>query len=547
MGYRPANYLLDCLAAATLGSSVAGGAAAADIQGWGWEGSQPDNADPQDTVDEGVRQQRLAGGESPGRSGRGGERLDLNSRPSPKPKSGVRAATHQTAPGAGMLELPPEQLARLAWAFASFNYFPPDEWLKAYWLRGVWIRGLSPEGATAVLWSLGVMQLPLEPLWLRNYCLTTTERLHEIPPEGLINALWAVAACREVARVADGAMVGPAAEGAKQGPLVTIEAPATSVGSITGDGVVGPGGVAATAATAAAAADVEKEEVDEEEARRRLRDAGLEYAAGAELLQQQLQALLRLRDGDGATAVQREALKRLQEALDRRLSSGSAATASLGLDGATSSQAPAVVNGMSLPAAWMEEWYNATLPYLELPYMDRTLVVKALWAAASLELAPPANWLQRLASVAAALLADGAFEPLEILYASRSADGLLSRRVVTALPTAEEPSWKVQYDQRAGEGEEVAREMLARFAADSFASLGRQQQLPSSWRRLNPRFPPYAQPKPGAETSGAMAAGGPGGEVGRGGVDGVKGVAAGQSRQSVVPVVPGAGLLRPFR
>lgn len=27
-------------------------------------------------------------------------------------------------------DMPPEQLARLAWAFASYNYFPPDTWLQ---------------------------------------------------------------------------------------------------------------------------------------------------------------------------------------------------------------------------------------------------------------------------------------------------------------------------------------------------------------------------------------------------------------------------------
>lgn len=32
--------------------------------------------------------------------------------------------------GDGLSELPPEQLARLAWAFASYNYFPPDEWVQ---------------------------------------------------------------------------------------------------------------------------------------------------------------------------------------------------------------------------------------------------------------------------------------------------------------------------------------------------------------------------------------------------------------------------------
>ncbi|GIM07959.1 hypothetical protein Vretimale_12044 [Volvox reticuliferus] len=544
MGYRPANPLLDCLAAATLESSVGGSATAADVHMFGWEGDEANNADPRNVVDKRVRQQRLErDGESSGPwSGRAEERLDLDPDPSSNPNSNVRAAAHHPA-DTGLSELPPEQLARLAWAFASFNYFPPDEWLQAYWLRGIWIRGLSPEGATAVLWSLGCMQLPLEPLWLRNYCLTTTGRLHEIPPEGLVNALWAIAACREVARVADGAVVGAAA-GAEQGRPATTNAAAAAAGNGTAAGAVGPGRVAATAAMAGEGADVEKEEMDEEAARRRLRDAGLEYAAGAELLQQQLQALLQLRDGGGATAAQRKALNRLQEALDRRLSSG---TAAVGIDGASASQDAAAVGGVSLPAAWMEEWYNATMPYLELPYMDRTLVVKALWAAASLELAPPPGWLQRLAAVAATLLADGAFEPLEILYASRSADGLLSLRVVRALPAAEEPSWKVQCDQHAGEGEEVAREMLGRFAADSFASLGRQQQLPPSWRRLNPRFPPYAQPKPGTEAPGVMAAAGPDGGAGRGGADGVEGFAAGESSRALVPAVPGAGLLRPFR
>lgn len=32
--------------------------------------------------------------------------------------------------GGGLALLAPEQLGRLAWAFATYNYFPPDEWVQ---------------------------------------------------------------------------------------------------------------------------------------------------------------------------------------------------------------------------------------------------------------------------------------------------------------------------------------------------------------------------------------------------------------------------------
>ncbi|GIL95890.1 hypothetical protein Vretimale_1793 [Volvox reticuliferus] len=44
-------------------------------------------------------------------------------------------------------------------------------------------------------------------------------------------------------------------------------------------GVLGFGGVAGTASTTAAGVDEERKEVEEDKARRRLRDAGLEYTA----------------------------------------------------------------------------------------------------------------------------------------------------------------------------------------------------------------------------------------------------------------------------
>ena len=40
---------------------------------------------------------------------------------------------------------------------------------QAYLQDGIWQPGMGCEGATAVLWSLGCMQLPAEPLWLRGY------------------------------------------------------------------------------------------------------------------------------------------------------------------------------------------------------------------------------------------------------------------------------------------------------------------------------------------------------------------------------------------
>ncbi|GLC35260.1 hypothetical protein PLESTB_000583700 [Pleodorina starrii] len=501
MGYRPADPLLDCLADATLGLPYRG-------------------AVPRQGIDQGRRSREMGGGgrDDPWDAARGGASEDEDSDQDPAGYGSTTTARPAggAVPGAagGLSELPAEQIAGLAWAFASYNYFPPDDWVQAYWLGGIWCRGLSPEGATAVLWSLGCLQLPLERMWLRNYLLATTGRLSEIPPEGLVNALWAIAACTEVARAADAAAEATAGE-------ATGEA-----GSAAGP----------TAATGDRRQDDDGDGEEEGERRRRqeLR-AELEYAAGAELVERQLRELQRrLRDG---TAAQREVMERLQEALDRRLAERAAAAG-----GGAAAAAAADAAAPPVPAAWAAEWYDATLPYWDqpLPYLDRTLVVKTLWAVATLELAPPAVWLRRLAAAAAAALAAGAMEPLELLYASRAADALLLCRRRT-LATAE------------GEEEEaVAREELGRFAAESFTALSRQQLLPPAWRRLNPRFPPYAQPKPGAagdgdgEGKGAAAPGrgeGEGGGAARSG-EGSVGLAR---RPPAGPVVPGAGLLRPFR
>ncbi|EFJ44113.1 hypothetical protein VOLCADRAFT_95773 [Volvox carteri f. nagariensis] len=570
MGYRPADPLLDLLALATLSMSYSYGhdrdgssSSSSTDRGWG----------PMDG--------RGGDGERPrrGRTGKGSttrEALD----PDPPGDDqdldlGLDFGGDEAA--RALSNLPPEQLARLAWAFASYNYFPPDQWVQAYWLGGIWVGGLSPEGATAVLWSLGCMQLPLEGHWLQNYCLMrlndltcnylptvngptsqTTGRLHEVPPEGLINALWAIAACREVARAA--------ADSATAAADVRRDEPAAGPGG--SDPTPESGGAAM--ATATTAGQVQDEEEDEEQRRQRLlQEAGLEYAAGAELLRQQLEAFLRLRDGGAATPAQREALACLQEALDRRLAGGDGGSAAAAAATTTTAAAAAAAVDATLPAAWMTEWYEATLPYLEPPYMDRTLVVKALWAAASLELVPPPSWLRRLAAAAAALLtAGGAFEPLELLYASRSADALLARRVVMAgqrrrlqgqdpgkeLKEVEEEEVKDQQQQhqQQEEEEEEARLALGRFASESFAALGRQMQLPASWRRLNPRFPPYAQPKPGAEAGpGASPGAVPGRVFPTGPVTGVaaaRGVRnGGGGGGGGITVVTGAGVLRPFQ
>ncbi|GFR45347.1 hypothetical protein Agub_g6716, partial [Astrephomene gubernaculifera] len=405
------------------------------------------------------------------------------------PAEAQQAAAAAAAAAAALSSLPAAKLARLAWAFASYNYFPPDEWVQAYWLAGIWVRGLPPEGATAVLWSLGVLQLPLEPLWGQHYFIATAGRLSEIPPEGLVNALWALAACREVDRTAATSSSSSSASSASL-PLSSSSAAAAKEG----------GTEATTAATADGGADAGDEDADDGE-----------YDKVSELIERQLRALLQLQQ-HGSEA-QRHALTQLQAAVERRRRRQQQQEQQ-GSEHASRPRNSAGAGDATLdsliPSAWLGEWYDATLPYLY--DLDKVLVVKALWATAALGLAPPPPWLRLLAKAAAALAEAGAMEPLEMMYVSRSVDALLTVRkkmlkkkqdrkgkkatregetlIAAAAAVAAEDEDGEEDQEQALMGE------LAEVAGECFRLLSQQQQLPPAWRRLNPRFPPYAQPKP---------------------------------------------------
>ncbi len=110
MGYQPGQPVLGALAAATLGPRWREACAEA-----------------------------VAAAESGARAGKGsGEREGLDGwsgalgqgEGEEEEEGGEEAAGGGVREQPVLGEMPPEQLARLAWAFASYNYFPPDTWLQ---------------------------------------------------------------------------------------------------------------------------------------------------------------------------------------------------------------------------------------------------------------------------------------------------------------------------------------------------------------------------------------------------------------------------------
>lgn len=85
-------------------------------------------------------------------------------------------------------------LSKMVWALASFQYMPPTEWLKEYVMEAVYHADYSPQGAAAVLWSLAVFQVMPEPLWMKTFYSLTGTQLSAVPPDGLVNVIWAIAA-----------------------------------------------------------------------------------------------------------------------------------------------------------------------------------------------------------------------------------------------------------------------------------------------------------------------------------------------------------------
>ncbi len=309
-------------------------------------------------------------------------------------------------------------------------------------------------------------------------------------PEGLVNALWALAVCRELERVAAAAEPQRTDEEAADAE----DSPARGDPRVNSDRLYDQ-----------IAVQLERELVTQLRARQN----------GQELTEQQRASVTQL-------MASLAAWRRTQ-----RQDSG-------GRDG------PPLAPVVQLPAEWLEEWYGSTEQYLG--ELDRPGVVKVVWAVAALELVPRPGWLAELVEAAAAVMRSGDADPLELLYLGRSADAMLTN--VAKLRAGGSGGGGGGGEVRAGggggvdlrkwldEGGAEAREALAKFAADSFGVLSKQQQLPPNWRRLNPRFPPYAQPKPGAEEGEE-----PGRQAGEGGA---RDVGADEKRA-------GALALRPFR
>lgn len=297
--------------------------------------------------------------------------------------------------------------------------------------------------------------------------LQTCGQLRDMAPEGLVNALWALAVCRELERVVAAAEPTRTPEEATDGK----DSPAQGDPRVNSDRL---------------------------------------YDQIAVQLERELVAQLRARqNGQELTEQQRASVTQLMASL--------AAWRRTQRQGGGEGDGRPLAPVVQLPAEWLEEWYGSTEQYLG--ELDRPGVVKVVWAVAALELVPRPGWLAELVEAARAVMRSGDADPLELLYLARSADAMLTniaklRAAGGGAGVGEGRAGGGGADLRKWleEGGAEAREAVAKFAADSFGVLSKQQQLPPNWRRLNPRFPPYAQPKPGAEEEeGAGRQGGEGG------------------------------------
>ncbi|KAF5835601.1 hypothetical protein DUNSADRAFT_7149 [Dunaliella salina] len=72
------------------------------------------------------------------------------------------------------------------------------------------------------------------------------------------------------------------------------------------------------------------------------------------------------------------------------------------------------------PASWWDEWFQATAPQLRSMAPDSC--VRLVWAAATLELRPPEQWLLQLVPTILLHLQAGQHDPSELLYLTKAAD-----------------------------------------------------------------------------------------------------------------------------
>lgn len=198
------------------------------------------------------------------------------------------------------------------------------------------------------------------------------------------------------------------------------------------------------------------------------------------------------------------------------------------------------------PPSWLHLLLQVSVPHART--LGNVQVVKALWAAAALQLRPPAAWLVPVVERARQLLSspstaaptprpapalygsDSAllparppepprtFEPLEVLYLARCGDSLYNTLAGGTPDPAAAPPGGGTAGQQDGErdGDEYDRlgpppslALLVREAYQAVTVMSTSSSMPSQWRKINTWYPPYALPMEGAP---GMAEGPEGGE-----------------------------------
>jgi DNA-binding FrmR family transcriptional regulator len=320
------------------------------------------------------------------------------------------------------------------------------------------------------------VQILPEPLFMALFYTTTAGTLSQLPSDGLVNVLWAVAAVEsarlanvEAAEAAGAAgeqqrgagggggpgaaprpeQPGPAANGGPAGE----PADAQALQAMVRERVSAAAAAAAAAAGAAGAAGAAVP-----------RSSAAARAAGQSAGEGQGQGR---GQGQGGDATAEEQLAE-QQAMLQRLR-------------AAEGQFKGTFRPVQL---WQDDLLAEILGQMEAcpDEFDKVAVVKLVRALGQLRLPPAQPWAQALLRIAEGHLRAGLLEPLELVYVTRSCALLLD---------CQRP------------GEEAPGEVAALMAAAADA-LGRVRRLPPEWASINVRCAPYAVPR-GGEGEGAEA------------------------------------------
>ncbi len=314
-----------------------------------------------------------------------------------------------------------------------------------------------------------------EPLFVALFYSNTAGRLGELPSDGLVNVLWAVAAVENARRANTEA--GEAADQQQQQQKREEQQREERREEGPG-GAPGPG---LLPERAGAAAGDGGEPPDAEALRRMVREriSAAASAAAAAAAAAPGAAAAPAGEGGAAAAAQGQGAAAAPAGVE---AAGAAAGAAAG--GAQ----PEELQRLQRQLREAEGRYQGTFRPVPLWQedlleelggqmgacpgdFDKVSVVKLLWALAQLQLVPPQPMARALLAIAGAQLRAGAFQPLELVYLTRSCSQLLDC-------------------QQAGGGALPGE--FAAFLAAAADALAGVRRLPPEWARINVRYPPYA-------------------------------------------------------